>query len=237
MISGENYYAWNPIRFRSKDEETNRYFGNVIGNMSLEDMLKIVNGEGSRQKTDIKIAANELANEIKVRSSKFVSLWQIVDQVYKDVTGLNPEPRSSADASLVEQLMDEYMESLGAPEESGNESSGSEEIPEAVPLDENFYLWSPNFVKSKNPDTERYFGNVIGNLSKVEQIQEVLDEGARQKADITTIGAERAQEIAELASKYKNIKRLNKDVMKEIVAFFGGVFVLDSSALDSAPLG
>ena len=42
MIIGENFYSWNPIFFQPIDPNNGRYFGNVIGNVSLEDQLNDV---------------------------------------------------------------------------------------------------------------------------------------------------------------------------------------------------
>jgi hypothetical protein len=102
---------------------------------------------------------------------------------------------------------------------------------------EEFYSWTPNYFSIKSPETQAYVGNVIGNRSKEDQIQIVLDAGTDQKETMLDESAELISEINERAKKFIDIRSVNKEAMREILLYFGNMFILDASALDSIPLG
>ena len=118
---------------------------------------------------------------------------------------------------------------------SGSETP-EEPIPAAVPFDDSPLTWNPNYFQIKDQETRRYFGNAIGNLSLEEQLKTVTDAGALQKTAIFNAASADILDISERSEKFRHVTRVNKNVMKELVSFFGGVFMLDSSALDTTPI-
>lgn len=235
MITGADFYAWNPNYFQSRDPETGKFFGNVIGNFSLEDQLAIVDREGEKQKTDIQALGEEQALAIEILSQKFVAFWRIAEGVEKAITGTDP-PERSEDSGFIEAFLENYVPPT-AEEENGTGLETSSESSEPVSSGAAYYAWQPNYFQAKDPETLRFFGNVIGNVPAQEQIQTVTDEGARQKEQILELGTAEESEILEMSEKFRHIAKINKDTMKELIAFFGGIFVLDSSMLDGSPLG
>lgn len=234
MPAETDFYIWSPIFFQSKNPETGIFFGNVIGNFSLEDQLMIVDDEGSRQKTNVQNTGEEYRIAIELLSLKFIQLWQVVDGVEKAITGEDPVEREDGS-----DFIDSFLENYVPPsdeipiDETDDPSDETEEVSSGA----EYYIWEPNFFQIKKPDTYGFFGNVIGNVPASEQIQFVSSEGLRQKTEIEELGTASVQDIIELSGKFRYITNLNSSVMKEIIAHFGGVFVLDSSALNSAPLG
>jgi len=107
----------------------------------------------------------------------------------------------------------------------------------SVIIEEDFYSWNPSYFEIKSPETQAYVGNVIGNRSKEDQIQIVLDVGAEQKETMLAESKELISEIDEMSKKFIDIMSINKEAMKEILLYFGNMFILDMSALDSIPLG
>lgn len=104
-------------------------------------------------------------------------------------------------------------------------------------MTDEIYSWAPTLFQIKDPDTQDYVGNVIGNRSKEDQISVVTDAGALQKEAILTESQQLISEINESARNLLDIMAISSDTMKEIVLFFGGTFVLGTSVLDSTPLG
>ena len=235
MPEETDFYIWSPIFFQSKNPETGRFFGNVIGNFSLEDQLAIVDNEGSRQKTNVQSVGEEQTLAVILLSDKYTRLWQIVDDVERSITGEEPVERDDG-SDFIESFLATYIPP-SSEETNTNESIESEEETEPVSSGAEYYIWTPNFFQAKNPETYRYFGNVVGNVPASEQIQFVTNEGLSQKTEIEELGASSVLDIMERSEKFRYVTNLNSSVMKQIIAHFGGVFVLDSSALDSAPLG
>lgn len=234
MITGADFYAWNPNYFQSRDPETGKFFGNVIGNFSLEDQLAIVDREGEKQKTDIQALGEEQALAIELLSQKFITFWRIAEDVEKAITGTDP-PERSEDSGFIEAFLENYVPPVSEEIDVGTPTETEESEP--VSSGAAYYSWQPNYFQAKNPETLRFFGNVIGNVPAQEQIQTVTDEGKRQKNQILETGTAEELEILEMSEKFRHIAKINKDTMKELIAFFGGVFVLDSSMLDGSPLG
>lgn len=235
MITGADFYAWNPNYFQSRDPETGKFFGNVIGNFSLEDQLAIVDREGEKQKTDIQALGEEQALAIELLSQKFITFWRIADGVEKAITGTD-QPERSDDSGFIEAFLENYVPPT-AEEENGTGPDTSSESSEPVSSGAAYYAWQPNYFQAKDPETLRFFGNVIGNVPAQEQIQTVTDEGLRQKEAIEILGTAEVSDILEMSEKYRYIAGVHSGVMQEIISFFGGVFVLDQSMLDGAPLG
>lgn len=94
------------------------------------------------------------------------------------------------------------------------------------------HSWSPNFFMAKNPSNQKYFGNVIGNVPKEDQIQMVKQEGAEQKTEIMMAGETELEKILPLAEKYFRLWSVINDVYRAILSEFGGAAVLDQSILD-----
>ena len=234
MTTGSDFYAWNPIYFQSIDPETGKYSGNVIGNVSLEDQLAIVDRAGEKQKTDIRALGKEQAKAIQNLAEKFVSFWSIADQVEKAVIGSNP-PQRSKDTEFIEDFIENYVPPTVDTEETGPASS--DESTAQVSSGAEYYVWTPNHLKVLNLETGKYFGTLIGNVPMFEQIQTVSNEGAKQKTDIIELGTSETTDIMKRSEKFRQVIQLNRNTMKEVVVFFGGVFVLNSSALDGSPLG
>lgn len=232
MINGTDFYAWNPNYFQSRDPETGKFFGNVIGNFSLEDQLEIVDREGAKQKADIQSLGEEQTLAIRVLADKFVRFWEIADAVEKAITGSDPPQRSDG-SDFIEAFLAGYV----PPADAEPVAEPEEEEHEFVPSGAAFYLWHPNYFQARSPETLKFFGNVIGNIPAAEQIRVVTDEGIRQKEEIETLGNAEAADILEMSEKFRHVSRINTDVMRKIIAFFGRSFILDSSMLDSAPLG
>ena len=107
----------------------------------------------------------------------------------------------------------------------------------SVEIEEDSYLWTPNYFQIKDPNTESYVGNVIGNRSQEDQILIVSEAGADQKTAILEQSQIHISEIEERSKKFFDIMQLSNDAMKEILLYFGGTFVLDASVLDGTPLG
>lgn len=232
MINGTDFYAWNPNYFQSRDPKSGKFFGNVIGNFSLEDQLKIVDNEGRNQKANIQDLGEEQALAIHVLADKFVRFWDIADAVEKVITGSDPPERSDG-SDFVEAFLENYV----SPVEEDTAAEAEEDEPESAPSGDAFYLWHPNYFQARNPETLNFFGNVVGNIPVFEQIRVITDEGTRQKEEIEALGISEAADILEQSEKFRHVTKINKDTMKELIAFFGGVFVLDSSMLDGSPLG
>lgn len=102
---------------------------------------------------------------------------------------------------------------------------------------EDFYSWTPNLFRIKDPESQGYIGNMIGNRSKEDQILIVTDEGAVQKEALLEESQQLIAEIDESAKPLIDIMTLSRNTMKEVLLFFGGTFVLDTSVLDGTPLG
>lgn len=234
MITGADFYAWNPNYFQSRNPETGKFFGNVIGNFSLEDQLAIVDQEGIKQKTDIQRLGAEQALIIGNLSQKFVALWRISDSVEKAITGSDP-PQRIENPEFIEAFLESYVPPVS--QETASENPSEAEETESVSSDAEYYVWHPNYFQARSPETLKFFGNVIGNVPVQEQIKTVTDEGIRQKDQILELGTAEAAAILEMSEKFRHVTGINNHVMKELIAFFGGVFVLDQSMLDGAPLG
>lgn len=102
------------------------------------------------------------------------------------------------------------------------------------------YSWAPNIfqiVDPIDPEEKNYIGNVIGNRSKEDQIVIVTEAGTTQKEAILEESQQLISEINESAKNLLDIMAISSDTMNEIMLFFGGTFVLDTSVLDSTPLG
>lgn len=102
---------------------------------------------------------------------------------------------------------------------------------------EDFYSWTPNLFRIKDPESQDYIGNMIGNRSKEDQILIVTDEGAVQKEALIEESQQLIAEIDESAKPLVDIMTLSRNTMKEVLLFFGGTFILDTSVLDGTPLG
>lgn len=102
---------------------------------------------------------------------------------------------------------------------------------------EDFYSWTPNLFRIKDPESQDYIGNMIGNRSKEDQILIVTDEGAVQKEALLEESQQLIAEVDESAKPLVDIMTLSRNTMKEVLLFFGGTFVLDTSVLDGTPLG
>lgn len=102
---------------------------------------------------------------------------------------------------------------------------------------EDFYSWTPNLFRIKDPESQDYIGNMIGNRSKEDQILIVTDEGTVQKEALLEESQQLIAEIDESAKPLVDIMTLSRNAMKEVLLFFGGTFVLDTSVLDGTPLG
>ena len=231
MIVGDGFYIWSPLYFKPRNQENSRYFGNVIGNLSLEDQLSIIDEAGGSQKTDIQSLAEEEKIVIDALSEKFVRLWRIIDAVEERFIGIEPSSRSNDNSSFIQAFIDSY----------DSTSSGGSEISNPVadinPFSESgadFYTWHPNHFKII---ASEYFGNIIGNIPTSEQIKIVADAGSKQKIEILVLGESEAKDISQRSDKYRMMMSINGNVMKNIITFFGGAFILDSSALDVTPLG
>ena len=107
----------------------------------------------------------------------------------------------------------------------------------SVTVDEEFYSWTPSYFKIKSQEPRAYTGNVIGNRSKEDQLQSVFDVGTNQKDTMLAESTELISEIDESTKKFVDLMSVNKEAMKEILLYFGNMFILDTSALDSIPLG
>ncbi len=107
----------------------------------------------------------------------------------------------------------------------------------SVTVEEGFYSWTPNYFVIKSPETQAYIGNVIGNRSKEDQLQIIFDAGTDQKETMLAESTELISEINEGAKKFIDLTSINKEAMKEILLYFGDMFILNTSALDSTPLG
>jgi len=102
---------------------------------------------------------------------------------------------------------------------------------------EDFYSWIPNLFRIKDPESQDYIGNMIGNRSKEDQILIVTDEGAVQKEALLAESQQLIAEVDESAKPLVDIMTLSRNTMKDVLLFFGGTFVLDTSVLDGTPLG
>lgn len=102
---------------------------------------------------------------------------------------------------------------------------------------DDIYSWAPNIFQIKDQKTQSHVGNVIGNRSMEDQIAIVTEAGAMQKEAILEESQQLISEINESAKNLLDIMAISSDAMNEIVLFFGGTFVLDTSVLDSTPLG
>lgn len=102
---------------------------------------------------------------------------------------------------------------------------------------EDFYSWTPNLFRIKDPESQDYIGNMIGNRSKEDQILIVTDEGAVQKEALLEESQQLIADVDESAKPLVDIMTLSRNTMKEVLLFFGGTFVLDTSVLDGTPLG
>ena len=103
---------------------------------------------------------------------------------------------------------------------------------------DNIYSWAPNIFRIViDPEEKKYIGNVIGNRSMEDQIAIVTEAGTMQKEAILEESKQLISEINESAKNLLDIMSISSDTMNEIVLFFGGTFVLDTSVLDSTPLG
>ena len=217
MVVGNGYFTWRPLFFQPRDPETNRYFGNAIGNYSLEDQLSIVDAAGDAQKVNIQDVGEEKALEIDTLSQKFVSLWSIVDTVTTAITGEDPLPRADA-----HEFIEDFMSTYNARRLGMNRSLQNSLMMRSAPRSSNteYYIWRPNYFQFKDPESEYYSGNVVGNIPLQEQIQTVRDAGEIQKASIIELGESEAEAIDTSSEKYRNIANINANVMDRIVSFF-----------------
>lgn len=232
MITGEDFYSWNPLYFKAKDPETGRYFGNVIGNVSLEDQLKVVSDAGVDQIEKIEAVGNEHILAIQSLSGRFTSLWTIVDHVERSLTGAAAPARNDG-----HEFIEDFVANYVPPSEDSIDPFDDTFEPVRVPDDIEFYSWIPNFFLVRDPTDGRYFGNAIGNVPLHEQLQVVINSGNGCKELILDTGADTTAELREGSEKYRVITKNYSNVMRKITKFFGGVFVLDESALNSTPLG
>lgn len=235
MIHGTDFYAWNPNYFQFRNPETGKFFGNVIGNFSLEDQLKIVDDEGARQKANIRAIGEEQILAIRMLASKFVRFWEIADEVERAITGIIPSQRNDG-SDFIEEFLENYIPLVNDESVSENPVE-TEEGNEASFSGAEYYTWRPNYFQARDPETAKFFGNVIGNVPSQEQIWTVSNAGAMQKEEILEVGSAETEDIMQMSEKFRRATKINKDTMKELIAFFGGVFVLDSSMLDGSPLG
>lgn len=233
MIIGENFYSWNPIFFQPIDPNNGRYFGNVIGNVSLEDQLDDVSNAGNAEKEDILTLGIDLSETITRLAQKYISLWSIIDNVERSITGNNSIERLDA-SQLVEDFISNYSPDIFDEEDPSIDTPSmiSDEV-----CDAEYYSWNPNLFRIEKPDESGYFGNVIGNIPTQEQLDEVRDAGSKQKELIEDLGISLSDTIVENSEKYRSIANININAMSSIIEMFGGVFVLGSSTLDSTPLG
>ena len=102
---------------------------------------------------------------------------------------------------------------------------------------DDIYSWAPNVFQIVDPEIKNYIGNVIGNRSMEDQIAIVTEAGTTQKEAILEESQRLISEINESAKNLLDIMAISSDTMNEILLFFGGTFVLDTSVLDSTPLG
>lgn len=232
MITGEDFYSWNPLYFKVKDPETGRYFGDVIGNVSLEDQLKVVSDAGVDQIEKIEAAGNEQILTIQSLSGKFTSLWTIIERVEQSLTGAAAQVRNDG-----HEFIEDFVANYVPPSEDFIDPFDETSEPVRVPNNIEFYSWVPNFFLVRDPTDGRYFGNAIGNVPLHEQLQVVIDSGNECKELILDTGADATAELREGSEKYRVITKNYSNVMREITKFFDGVFVLDESALDRTPLG
>lgn len=256
MTFEDDFYLWNPTSFLYKDPDHGVYIGNVVGNTSMEDQLKVVEDAGNAARTDIQNAGFEQATAIGVLAGKFVSLWRISDGVIVElskhfgesfildssrldaaVIGLSPVIRKHH-PELIEQAISEVVSRQQAERDNQNtpNDTDSSEIPEC---DAEFYQFAPVMFLVKDPDTSGYFGNVVGNTSLQDLLQGVYTAGNTQKDSITDISLTQIEEIRLQSEKYRSVAAIHKNAMREILTSLplGGIFVLDASVLDGTPLG
>lgn len=235
MIIEEGFYVWSPIFLQSKNPDTARYFGNVIGNVSLEDQLQVVGDAGASQIEDIRTIGSQQTQELTDLARKFSIFWSIADRVEKSITGVDPTERS-ADPTFIEDYVENYVDSSAESPVGGSEN-GSDDEPSTESSDAEYYIWRQNAFQILNEENSRYFGNVIGNIPVQELIQEVRNVGDAQKELIVDLGSIETEDIRSNSEKFRTLADINRNTLNSIMDFFGGVFVLDSSRLDNIPLG
>lgn len=110
--------------------------------------------------------------------------------------------------------------------------------------DNNFYTWQPSFTAIKDPETKRYFGNVIADLSKTYHVAIINDEAEDQKESILDASQNWKDRIHAGSAKHVNlvaIIRAMTDGFREQFGIpeedSGGVIVLGVSQLGVGILG
>ena len=230
MIVGETYYSWNPNTFRVKNPENGSYSGTAVGNASKEEQRDLVIGESTEQQRVISDVGETWMARLSV-IGKYVAVAEIVETVNRAIL-------DEFGGELGPNQFDPDGDSVITPAETEDPVPAvvpSEPEPSYIPepiLEFSGYLWNPNAFRVKHRDSTGYFGNVVGNASKEEQRDLIIGESAAQQQLIRDTGAAWMEQLS-VISKYAAMADIIATVNDAIFAEFGGVFILDQSALDS----
>lgn len=79
------FYSWSPNFLAVKDPETLTYSGNVIGNMSKGDRIKIVTDVGAAKKEEILEESAQFIEEIEESSKKLLDILALSDNTMGEI--------------------------------------------------------------------------------------------------------------------------------------------------------
>ena len=73
------YFPWQKNEFKIKD--ASGYFGNVIGNIPLEELITAIFEAGSEQISEINETGRAWNERVSSLAAKYITLWEIVNSV------------------------------------------------------------------------------------------------------------------------------------------------------------